>query len=696
MRRPLLLPVPRTLLMERGCFLITEATCIALMPGCEDAEMEAARDLAAAIECYAEGRVLILRSSTERIPLDGIGLRLAPRGVRGCESLSPPTEPPPPSEPTEASEQPDPSDQSGASDLSEGSEKSELSESSEPRESPAEPEFEEPCDLAPSEEGYRLRIDPTRIDLEAETSAGLFYGVQTLIQIVRQYGHRLPALCIQDEPDFRWRGFMLDVSRGRVPKLDYLKWLVHTLSHFKINMLHLYIEHTFHFASHPEIGAGCSPLEPEEILELDRYCRSRHVELVPCLQSFGHMGFTLSLPGFRHLAEILQFDDWSRASWRQRLRGMTITPADEGTYRLLSEMYSDFLPLFQSRLFNLNSDETWDLGKGRSNDLAREMGVGRLYLRHIERIAALARRHERVPMIWSDIVHQHPELLAEAPEDLILLDWAYEHDAPVDRCVHLAEAGRPFFICPGTSGWNQVFPDVWNATINIRRAAAAGRTYGALGVLNTDWGDCGHFNLPAGSLHGAVLGAAMAWNEGRPESDLVFDQAFSLHAFDDCKGVLGAAIRQAGSLVRRKTGKRIYTWELWAAPWNECRPGREIPPKPAQAMGHELADLAQALALCPREVRCRDPHSWSEICLGVAMLDSLVMRAEADHRRLGHNDAPRSERISLRMMAERDAILAEWVEKQWRLRSKRSNLDDILSVFDRQIRDVREATGAGE
>jgi len=539
-------------------------------------------------------------------------------------------------------------------------------------------------------EAYELHVSRERVELAASTNTGLFYGVQTLIQLVRQYGCRLPALRIEDEPDFHYRGFMLDVSRGRVPTVETLKWLVHTLSHFKINMLQLYIEHTFHFRSHPEIGEGCSPLEPEEILELDRYCRSRHVELVPSLQSFGHMGYILGLPKFRHLAEIVQFKDWKKASWRKRLHGMTITPVDEGTYRLLADLYGDFLPLFSSRLFNMNSDETWDLGKGRSRAAARRIGIGRLYLRHIERIAALARHHGRTPMIWADVIYQHPELISEVPKDLILLDWAYSHDSPFDRCARLAGAGRSFFVCPGTSGWNQVFNDIWNATRNIRRFVAAGKRYGAIGVLNTDWGDCGHFNMLGCSLHGAVLGAAMSWNEGQPD-DKTFDRALSLHVFDDPKGTIGRAIRRAGSLIRQRTGKDLKTWELWASPIKECRPGHEIPPDAAKQIATALVDVTEALV--NSSPRTPAVFNWLEICFGISMLGSLAMRACVDHKHLGIGPGTPYTRFGYGDCAKSASIMKDWFNSIWGRLNKPSNQSDIDRVFIRQIRNARAMDG---
>jgi len=820
MKPPLLLPVPRAIELERGCFVITEATRICLMFDCSDAESETAQELAEAIKKYAECEIFVESLPSNRIPSGCIGLRLAPEesGETPRPSLPPrrsstlgdllkdaglasssmikDIEDALPNEtgmtlrkavvstglireeeildalaqetgmekvslheinvtpellsavdpriaqtyrvfPVRVSENMvhlalgDPLNTELIEDLERilgkevvgmvapedeifnairryYGEGSNSTPEQRPTEEPKKKETEstsgeaslglaekdqvpECCSTIPfhSHQTYSLWIGPDRVEVIATAGAGLFYGVQTLIQLVRQYGRRLPALRIEDQPDFPYRGFLLDVSRGRVPTLDTLKWLVHTLSHFKINMLQLYVEHTFHFESHPEIGEGCSPLAPEEILELDRYCKSRHVELVPSLQSFGHMGYILSLPEFRHLAEIAQFKDWKRASWPKRLHGMTITPVDERTYKLLADLYRDFLCNFTSVYFNVNSDETWDLGQGRSRKVAKRIGVGRLYLYHIERLAALARQHGRRPMMWADIVHQHPDLIPEVPDDIILLDWGYSHDSPFERCEQLAEAKRPFFVCPGTSGWNQVFNDVWNATRNIRGFVAAGKRSGAMGVLNTDWGDCGHFNMIGCSLHSAVLGAAMSWNEGRPD-DETFDRAFSLQAFDDPKAVIGHAIRRAGSLIREKTKKGLKTWELWASPIKECRPGREISPEAAKSMSETLYDLIEALAYCPRAVHHRDALSWLEISLGVHLLDSLVMRAQADHERLG---------LTRTRKKEDNATYSLWLEfvtpqvrafkNDWKIRSRPSNLDDILRVFRKQIRDAR-------
>ena len=121
---------------------------------------------------------------------------------------------------------------------------------------------------------YKLKIQKKGILLEAESIAAAFHGVQTFLQIVGQSPkNKLPIVYIDDWPDFRDRGVYYDISRGRVPRLTRLMQQADLLSHYKINHLQLYIEHTFRFHAHPDIGRNASPLTAEDILELDLYCR---------------------------------------------------------------------------------------------------------------------------------------------------------------------------------------------------------------------------------------------------------------------------------------------------------------------------------------------------------------------------------------------------------------------------------------
>src|ERR1700760_2316327 len=94
-------------------------------------------------------------------------------------------------------------------------------------------------------EGYTLTVSKNGIEVVVRDHSGLRPAAATLRQLLREHGSKIPFLKIRDWPDFPRRGVMLDISRGRVPKLGTLLDLVEKLADFKINEFQLYTEHTF-------------------------------------------------------------------------------------------------------------------------------------------------------------------------------------------------------------------------------------------------------------------------------------------------------------------------------------------------------------------------------------------------------------------------------------------------------------------
>ena len=151
---------------------------------------------------------------------------------------------------------------------------------------------------------YRLAIAPDAVTLTAGDDEALCNGVQTLRQIIDLNGAVLPAQTITDWPDMATRGYYFDCSRGRVPKLSYLKQVADRLCRYKVNQWQLYIEHTYLFRDLSEAWRDDTPLTAQEILELDDYCAARHIELVPSLSTFGHMYKILSTKTCCDLCEL--------------------------------------------------------------------------------------------------------------------------------------------------------------------------------------------------------------------------------------------------------------------------------------------------------------------------------------------------------------------------------------------------------
>jgi hexosaminidase len=404
--------------------------------------------------------------------------------------------------------------------------------------------------LAPEQgipaQGYRLRIADDGIDLVAGDAAGAFYGIMTLVQMLRQCEGALPSGEIEDSPDFPSRGVMLDISRSKVPTLKTLFDLVDMFSGWKINHLELYTEHTFAYESHREVWAQASPMTGEEILRLDAYCRERFIELVPNQNSFGHMHHWLELPRYNHLAECPEGFELTWQGHTRQMPPFSLNPTDRRSVEFMGELFSELLPHFSSEKFNVGCDETWDVGRGRSAGAVEEKGAGRVYLDYLLGIYDLVERHGRTMHFWGDIIIQHPELVPELPKDAVVLEWGYEADHPFDEHgAEFARSGMPFFVCPGTSSWNTIAGRTSNCLGNVRNATENGLKHGASGVLNTDWGDNGHTQYLPVSYLGFAAGAALPWcHETNRNEDFI--SALDLHAFYDTTRVMGRLSHDLG------------------------------------------------------------------------------------------------------------------------------------------------------
>jgi hypothetical protein len=396
-------------------------------------------------------------------------------------------------------------------------------------------------------EGYALAISRAGIEISFREMPGLRAATATLRQLLRQSGRRLPCLRIRDWPDFPRRGVMLDISRGRVPKLETLLDLAEHLADFKINELQLYTEHTFACQKYKSVWQSWGALTAKEIKILDARCRELGIDLVPNQNSFGHLRYFLEHPKLQRLAEVsMPYEDGGDATGNQEFlrRPSTLAPDHPGTIPFLRGLYDELLPNFSSKFFNVGCDETWDLGRGQSKELCETKGKGRVYLDFLKKIHLEVSARGRQMMFWGDIILKHPNLIPELPKDAIALNWGYEANHPFDaEAAQFAKAKIPFYVCPGTSAWQTLVGRHDNALANLRAAAKAGKKSGATGFLNTDWGDGGHPQPLAVSWPMLLAGAALAWNaKGFDESKLV--PVLGRDVFGDSGGrIAGAAFK---------------------------------------------------------------------------------------------------------------------------------------------------------
>jgi len=382
-----------------------------------------------------------------------------------------------------------------------------------------------------NEEGYLLSVGAESVVVAGASPAGVFYGLQTLKQLVRGSGADayIQGVRILDWPAMRWRGVSDDISRGPVPTVAYIKRQLRTFAAYKLNMHSFYMEHTFSSKAHPLIGPEGGSLTPHEIREVVAYARSYHIELVPEQQTFGHLHKALKYEKYNPLAETPYGD--------------VLSPQQEGTYKLVADWYRELNELFPGKFFHIGEDETFELGEGQSREAARVKGVGAVYFEHLNRIRDLLKPYDRKLMFWGDIALNHPDLIGNIPKEMIVANWDYgPKDDYTNRIKPFKDAGLEQFVCPGVWSWNQIFPNVDASSKNIINFVRDGQTNGASGMLNTTWDDDGE-SLFEMSWYGIVLGAAASWQQGAVDQkkfDADFDWAFFRNEGDQFVSVIHA------------------------------------------------------------------------------------------------------------------------------------------------------------
>lgn len=455
-------------------------------------------------------------------------------------------------------------------------------------------------------ENYLLRCDGDDSGLYLQAKgAGIFYGLLTTAQILRQGGEQIRCFTIEDEPDFPHRGVMLDVSRCKVPTLETLFDLIDRLAALKYNQLQLYTEHTFAFVNHPRVWADASPLNAGDMVRIREYCEERYIELVPNLNSFGHFERWLRHPEYHRYAECP--DGFEHPLTGQKMPyGSTLKP-NRASVTLLRELYDEYLPLFDSPHFNIGGDEPWELGHGWSRQRCEQAGSTRVYLDFLGEIQKLVESRDRTMMFWSDIVLKDPACLKQLSGSAVAMNWGYEGNHPFRKeCEQMAAARVPYYVCPGTSAWNSLTGRSGNVRANVANAARNGLRFDAIGYLVTDWGDHGHHQYLPLSYAGYLLGACHAWNHrGARNVDaadginrLFFDAADA--GTGEVLMRLGEALERVPSSIRNATVfNRLLFW-----PMNH-EPGvvKSISPEQFANADDELRQIADALVALRPGVR---------------------------------------------------------------------------------------------
>ena len=357
-------------------------------------------------------------------------------------------------------------------------------------------------------EKYFISISADGIKIKGDSTKAVFYAIITLRQIFAW--EKVPFLQIEDYPDFKYRGVYHDVTRGKVPKLSTLKKFVDTLAYYKINSLQLYVEHAYNFKQVKSIKNQRGYLTANELKKLDKYCKENFIEFIPSIATFGHMYEILQIPEFNHLRVLKDYVP-SANEWKNRMDHHTVDPTNPQSEQLVASLIDQYMPNFTSEYFNICGDETFDLRnfKVPNNDQITEK---ELYVEFINKIIKHVKSKGKRVMMWADILLKYPETINLVPDDTIFLNWDYSPTPWEGNVETFKKFNRSQIVCPGTWSWNRLIENFADGESNISKMAEFGYKYGAMGVLNTNWGDWGNPCSIELAMYGLTLGAEKAWS----------------------------------------------------------------------------------------------------------------------------------------------------------------------------------------
>jgi hypothetical protein len=412
-------------------------------------------------------------------------------------------------------------------------------------------------------QGYVIRATDSGVLVAGPTAQGLFYGVQTLRQLLRPEGPggktlAIPALVIRDWPSMEWRGVSDDISRGPVPTLDYLKMQIRTLAEYKINLLGFNMEHVFDFQTQALVSPKEAALTPAEIKELVEYASKYYITLLPEQQAFGHLHQFLKYEIYSDLAETPH--------------GHVLTPTNPKTYDFIRQVYGEVVPVFPGPFFHIGSDETFELGLGQTKALAAQQGLGRVYLEHLQKVFEIMQPYHKQLMFWGDIAVKYPELLTILPKDMIAVPWDYDPKPSYENIITpYTSAGLRVVVAPGAGNWGVIWPNLESALVNIRNFVRDGQKHQAIGALNTTWNDDGE-SLVDMAWPGLVFGAAASWQPSESSIDdfkSSYDWAFYRNEGNTFSGVIENLDRAHTLLAGVKLDKASHEL-FWSDPFSQA------------------------------------------------------------------------------------------------------------------------------
>jgi hexosaminidase len=547
-------------------------------------------------------------------------------------------------------------------------------------------------------ESYWLGIGPRGVVVAARDAAGIFYGAQTLRQLMRKSGEpaagariQLPRVTVRDWPAMRFRGLSVDLGQGVVPTEQQMQRIVETCAEYKLNVVSFYVQHLLAFRSSPLLAPKSAAITPESLRRLVAFASERHVSLLPQQQTFGHLHHLLKHELYTGLGEIPH--------------GGTLTAGDPAVYQWIDGAVREWTELLPGTLFHAGGDETWDLGKGTNKEAAAAPGgTVHLWVEHMKRVAEIARRYGRRTLFWGDVPLKSPELLAQMPHDMIAATWTYDATSRFPEFITpFRKAGLDVIVCPSVNNWSKPAPDFNVAIANTGGFVAEGQRQGAMGMLNTVWFDDGE-SLFDVVWYPVLYSAAASWqgaNVPRAEFDAAYDWAFHRAPGN----AFATAVHKLGDIhdcARRSGLVDLENYYLWLDPYTGRGPKIYARLAPQAHQIRVLAEEALTTLLANRPQARLHTDSLDTLEFAARRMDWLGMKVQCAaeiscYYQSAHDQPGNTAAVNFALgkisgvngrvqdMRNYASEMKTEFETLWLAANRRYMLNSMLALYDREL-----------
>ncbi|SHO52398.1 family 20 glycosylhydrolase [Anaerocolumna xylanovorans] len=440
--------------------------------------------------------------------------------------------------------------------------------------------------LQDKEEGYLLKVDAKGVVIAAGSSKGLFYGIQTCLQLKEQGCER--ELEIIDWPDNDIRGYHFE-SRFGIPKFERMIEIIDELCKYKFNTILMELEDKFPYEEAKGI-TSVNALDKDQLKEIIRYANDRYIDIIPLQQTLGHVEYILKNDDYYPMREVrsgavnselpFSFNPIGNLSFNDIDE---FCPSNGEVYGLIEKMCREMAEKYpKSKYMHIGCDEAWNL---INCELCKakygEKGFHKVFLEHTNRVAGVITSLNKIPVIWDDMLRGFSEEEFELlDKNIVIMCWLY-YNGDLEKGISLIKKYREagFHVigassakcCEGMSSDYLDMPNMKDRLINIDDWSKLSTEFDLMGVITTVWSNYTGTIAPPHPFfdtmwYPLIFSADKYWNtasDSKEFEERFLENFFGVEGIENCFGNENELVYEKTSFIARNCKRNKYIAEVY-------------------------------------------------------------------------------------------------------------------------------------